>query len=82
MGGKELASMEDGLRTPHARVDHRDMNVFVINAGSSSLKFQVVAPDLERIRQDDDELLGRGQVERIGGQAIITVQNRAGFRQS
>ena len=27
------------------------MNVFVINAGSSSLKFQVIATDLERIRQ-------------------------------
>jgi len=57
------------------------MNVFVINAGSSSLKFQVIATDLERIRQDQDELLCRGQVERIGGQAIITVQNRAGPQQ-
>jgi len=27
------------------------MNVFVINAGSSSLKFQVISTDLERIRQ-------------------------------
>jgi acetate kinase len=43
------------------------MNVFVINAGSSSLKFQVIATDLERIRQDKDELLCRGQVERVGG---------------
>lgn len=57
------------------------MNVFVINAGSSSLKFQVIATDHERIRQDNDELLCSGQVERIGGEAIITVQNRAGFRQ-
>ena len=59
----------------------KPMNVFVINAGSSSLKFQVIATDLERIRQDNDELLCRGQVERIGGEAIITVQNRAGSRQ-
>ena len=29
----------------------------------------------------NDELLCRGQVERIGGEAIITVQSRAGFRQ-
>ena len=57
------------------------MNVFVINAGSSSLKFQVIATDLERIKQDKDELLCRGQVERIGGEAIITVQNRTGSRQ-
>ena len=39
------------------------MNVFVINAGSSSLKFQVIATDLERIRLDNDELLCSGQVE-------------------
>jgi len=57
------------------------MNVLVINAGSSSLKFQVIATDLERIRQEKDELLCRGQVERIGGQAIITVQTHAGLRQ-
>src|SRR5271169_6828284 len=57
------------------------MNVFVINAGSSSLKFQVIATDLERIKQDNDELLCRGQVERIGGEAIITVHSRSGLRQ-
>jgi acetate kinase len=57
------------------------MNIFVINAGSSSLKFQVIATDLERIRQDNDEVLCRGQVERIGGEAIFTVQSRAGLRQ-
>ena len=57
------------------------MNVLVINAGSSSLKFQVIATDLERIKQDNDELLCRGQVERIGGEAIITVHGRSGFRQ-
>jgi acetate kinase len=51
------------------------MNVFVINAGSSSLKFQVIATDIERIRHDNDELL----VEGIGGEPIITVQNRAAF---
>jgi len=49
------------------------MNVFVIHAGSSSLKFQVIATDLERIRQDNDEFLCRGQVERIGGEAIFSV---------
>ena len=57
------------------------MNVFVVNVGSSSLKFQVIATDLERIRNDKDQLLCRGQVEHIGGEAIITVQSHTGTRQ-
>jgi len=57
------------------------MNVFVINTGSSSLKFQLIATDLERISQNSDVLLCRGQVERIGGEAIITVQSHTGLRQ-
>lgn len=54
------------------------MNVLVLNAGSSSLKFQVIATDLDRIAQDGDVRLCRGQVERIGGEAIITVHTQAG----
>ncbi len=57
------------------------MNVLVINAGSSSLKFQVIATDVERIKRDDDQVLCRGQVERIGGEAIVTLQSRTGSRQ-
>src|SRR6478672_1285791 len=57
------------------------MNVLVLNAGSSSLKFQVIATDLERIRSEGDERLCRGYVERIGGEAIITVETRSGPRQ-
>ncbi|MBS1854743.1 MAG: acetate kinase [Acidobacteria bacterium] len=57
------------------------MNVLILNSGSSSLKFQVIATDLDRIKQNADERLCRGQVERIGGEAIITVQNRNGPRQ-
>jgi acetate kinase len=57
------------------------MNVLVLNAGSSSLKFQVISTDPERIAQNRDERLCRGQVERIGGEAIITVQHRDGPRQ-
>ena len=56
------------------------MNVLVLNAGSSSLKFQVIATDLDRIRQDADERLCKGYVERIGGEAIITVEARNGPR--
>ena len=57
------------------------MNVFVINAGSSSLKFQVIATDLDRIKQNKDELLCRGQMERIGGEAIITFETHRDQRQ-
>ncbi len=57
------------------------MNVLVLNAGSSSLKFQVIATDLDRMQRDGDERLTRGEVERIGGEAIITVQHRDGARQ-
>jgi len=57
------------------------MNVFVLNAGSSSLKFQVIATDLDRIQQHQDERICRGEVERIGGEAIITFQKGAEPRQ-
>ena len=54
------------------------MNVLVLNSGSSTLKFQLIATDLDRIKQNADERLCRGQVERIGGEAIITVHVRKG----
>jgi len=50
------------------------MNVLVLNSGSSSLKFQLTSTDLDRIRKNADERLCRGIVERIGGEAIVTVQ--------
>lgn len=57
------------------------MNVLVLNSGSSSLKFQLFATDLGRIAQNNDERLCRGQIERIGGEAILAVQTRRGQRQ-
>jgi acetate kinase len=54
------------------------MNVLVLNAGSSSLKFQVIATDLDRIAKDADERLCRGQVEHVGGEAIVTLQDPHG----
>src|SRR5262245_2728246 len=57
------------------------MNVLVLNAGSSSLKFQVISTDPDRIAKDGDERLSRGQVERIGGEAIVTIQCANGPRQ-
>ena len=50
------------------------MNVLVLNAGSSSLKFQIIATDLDRIQQHQDHRLCRGEVERLGGEAIIAFQ--------
>ena len=52
------------------------MNVLVLNSGSSSLKFQVIATDLEKIKQHQDDRICRGEVEGIGGEAIIRVRHR------
>jgi acetate kinase len=57
------------------------MNILVLNAGSSSLKFQIIATDLARIRQDKDVRLLRGEVERIGAEAVVTVQKGDGPKQ-
>ena len=50
------------------------MNILVLNSGSSSLKFQVIATDRDRIKQHKDDRLCKGEVERIGGEAIVTFQ--------
>jgi acetate kinase len=50
------------------------MNVLVLNSGSSSLKFQIIATDLERIQQQQDQRICRGEVENFGGAAIVTFQ--------
>ena len=49
------------------------MNVLVLNTGSSTVKFQVIRTDQERMEQDSDETLARGMVERIGGEAVLTL---------
>jgi acetate kinase len=48
------------------------MNVLVLNCGSSSVKFQLIATDLERIEQDADKRLAQGLIERVGGAGIVT----------
>ncbi|CAN5727951.1 acetate kinase [soil metagenome] len=53
------------------------MNVLVLNAGSSSLKFELVETDQDRIAADTDRRLAGGVIERIGGQALLTME-RAG----
>jgi acetate kinase len=62
-------------------LNERLMNVFVLNAGSSSLKFQLIATDLDRIAQNNEDRLCRGQIEQIGGEAIISIETRERQRQ-
>ncbi len=50
------------------------MNVLVLNCGSSTLKFQIIATDVDAIEADADRHLARGIVERIGSHALITLQ--------
>ena len=57
------------------------MKVLVLNSGSSSLKFQLIVTSLERIRTNREERLCRGQIERIGGEAIVTAQTATGRKQ-
>jgi acetate kinase len=54
------------------------VNILVLNVGSATLKFQVVATDGERIAGDQDAKLLRGQIERIGGESVITIRHADG----
>lgn len=54
------------------------MNVLVLNSGSSTLKFQLIAPDSGDNTGHKDERLCRGQIERIGGEAIVALHTRNG----
>jgi acetate kinase len=55
------------------------MNILVLNCGSSTVKFQLIATDLDEISHNADRRLARGVIERIGGEAIIAskVEGRA-----
>lgn len=62
------------------------MNVLVLNSGSSSLKFQLIATEpaptgrnaagQDRAGQAPAERLCRGLFERVGGETIVTVQSK------
>jgi acetate kinase len=49
------------------------MNVLVLNSGSSSFKFQLIATDLDAIEKNADRELARGVVERVGSEALLTL---------
>jgi acetate kinase len=46
------------------------MNILVLNVGSSSLKFQLIDTDETCFQANTDRRLARGQIERIGGEAV------------
>ncbi len=50
------------------------MNVLVLNCGSSSVKFRLIATSLDLIAQNADRRLAKGTIERTGGEAIIRLQ--------
>jgi len=50
------------------------MNILVLNVGSSTLKFQLIDTDESKIARADDRRLARGHIERIGGEAIVTLE--------
>ena len=50
------------------------MNVLVLNVGSSTIKFQLVRTDRERMTGNTDEKLARGTIERLGGEAVLSVR--------
>ena len=50
------------------------MHVLVLNCGSSSVKFQILDTDLDRITNNTDRRLAKGIVERVGSHALITFQ--------
>ncbi len=49
------------------------MNILVLNVGSSTIKFQLIDTDAESIAKVTDRRLARGQIERIGGEAVISL---------
>ena len=57
------------------------MNILVLNCGSSTVKFQIIATDLELIAANTDQRLARGTLERVGGEAVISLQAENGAKQ-
>src|SRR3974390_377395 len=52
------------------------MNFLVLNLGSSNLKFQVIATDPDHIKDEKDDRICRGEIEGIGGEAIVRYRSR------
>ena len=52
------------------------MRVLVLNCGSSSVKYQLIETSRERIARNDDRVLARGVVERIGSGSAVHAYQR------
>jgi acetate kinase len=49
------------------------VHILVLNVGSSTIKFQLIATDEAAIKAANDRRLAKGVIERIGGEAILTL---------
>lgn len=60
------------------------MNILVINSGSSSLKFQIIETDQNKIDSSTDKIKLKGLIDRIGTQALakISVPNGVEIKES
>ena len=60
------------------------MNILVINSGSSSLKFQIIETDQNKIDSSTDKVKVKGLIDRIGTQALakISVPNGIEIKES
>ncbi|MBI3299941.1 MAG: acetate kinase [Elusimicrobia bacterium] len=56
------------------------MNVLVLNCGSSSVKFQLIATDLDLIAKNADRRLARGVIERVGSEALVSFAVEGGAK--
>ena len=54
------------------------MNILVLNSGSTTLKFQLIETDPEKVSANADRRLVRGIVERIGSRGLLRFENAAG----
>ena len=50
------------------------MIVLVLNCGSSTIKFQLINTDDEKMRNNQDKTLLKGTIERIGSESVITIK--------
>lgn len=59
------------------------MKILVLNSGSSSVKFQVIETDLEKMNAHQDKTLAKGQVEKIGmadSRLVLNVPGRETYQ--
>jgi acetate kinase len=58
------------------------MNILVLNCGSSSLKFQIIETDSEKIKTNSDKELAKGLIEKVGSNEAVISFNVTGHNES